>query len=69
MSDNGKLLTPQVVTVIFNPDDPTSRFKAIPSSSSTPIFASLNQGDMTCWLVNNGYQWITDTYPQQWVKE
>ncbi len=69
MSDNGKLLTPQMVTVIFNPDDPTARFKAVPSSSTPPVFASLNQGDMTYWLVNNGYQWITDTYPQQWIKE
>ncbi|HIK57187.1 MAG TPA: hypothetical protein IGS37_18740 [Synechococcales cyanobacterium M55_K2018_004] len=73
MSDNnGKVLPAQVITVITDPENPVARFQAVPSSlgesNATPLFSTANQGEMTSWLLRNGYQWVTDTYPQQWVK-
>ncbi len=63
----------QTVAVIKNEGDLATRFQVVNQSATdaapTVVKAFQNQGDVVCWLANNGYQWVPDTAnPQLWVK-
>ncbi|MCL6433793.1 MAG: hypothetical protein K6T90_06165 [Leptolyngbyaceae cyanobacterium HOT.MB2.61] len=63
---------PQTVTVLKREDIPAERFQIVyvggDSSASTPICTFPTQGEAISWLLCNGYTWIKDSNPQQWVK-
>ncbi len=63
----------QTVAVIRNEANPASRFQVIAhgleGSAKQPIFTCATQGDITAWLVRNGYRWVKDSHnPQFWAK-
>jgi|GEM_PF-3749929 hypothetical protein len=64
----------QTVTVVFNPDTPSTRFQVIPvdqqngDSPPAPVFISPIRGNVTSWLACNGYKWLQGSEPEQWVK-
>jgi hypothetical protein len=63
----------QTVTVVLNSEGPPgARFQVVacgaPDTVPRPIHISATQGDVTSWLICNGYKWVENSDPQQWTK-
>ncbi|WP_421657449.1 hypothetical protein [Leptothermofonsia sp. ETS-13] len=62
----------QIVTVLKREDIPAERFQIVSigdnNSASTPLRTFPTQGEATSWLLCNGYAWVKDSNPQQWIK-
>ncbi|MGL5065916.1 MAG: hypothetical protein ACRC62_38600 [Microcoleus sp.] len=63
----------QTVTVVVNSDSPpASRFQVVtcgtPDAAPRSLYTCANQGDVTSWLICNGYKWVENSDPQQWTK-
>jgi len=63
----------QTVTILKQDDAPASRFQVVIYGSGEtpphPLFTCATQGEVTCWLICNGYKWIQDTQtPQRWTR-
>ena len=62
----------QTVTVVQDDSNPESRYQVVDyragESSPQIVYHCRTQGQLTSWLVCNGYQWIKDSNPQQWRK-
>lgn len=60
------------VTILRDEDNPAARFQAVTLGSGTTaprsVYTCATQGAMTSWLVCNGYKWVKDSQPQQWIK-
>lgn len=63
----------QILIVVQQPENPQARFQLVESNSgnTTPRIVNTfaTQGEITSWLLGNGYRWVTDSQPQQWVKD
>jgi hypothetical protein len=58
-----------MVTLVVNAEHPTAKFQIIPQGNgSQPLKTFNNQGDAVSWLLGQGYSWVTDTQPQEWIK-
>ncbi len=62
----------QTVTVVKDDSNLESRYQVVDygSGDTSPllVYSCRTQGQVTSWLVCNGYKWVKDSIPQQWIK-